>query len=148
MSLDILSPLKWEHINLTGDYHWRRDGGLRKSEVATTPDRLCTTRDPSLACKFLRTASDPHFMEFGENLLAVEPRRFRAACSARLKRESRAEIDLQEVVLGSVNDIPGGFGEHPNMGSKAILEPSAKVAQHPVAKAQATIRAYPIVPRE
>jgi hypothetical protein len=23
-----LSPLKWEHINLTGDYHWRRDGGL------------------------------------------------------------------------------------------------------------------------
>jgi hypothetical protein len=45
----------------------------------------------------------------------------------RLKRESRAEIDLQEVVLGSVNDIPGGFGEHPNMGSKAILEPSAKV---------------------
>jgi TnpA family transposase len=24
-----LSPLKWEHINLTGDYHWRRDGGLR-----------------------------------------------------------------------------------------------------------------------
>jgi hypothetical protein len=21
-----LSPLKWEHINLTGDYHWRRDG--------------------------------------------------------------------------------------------------------------------------
>ena len=24
-----LSPLKWEHINMTGDYHWRRDGGLR-----------------------------------------------------------------------------------------------------------------------
>jgi Tn3 transposase DDE domain len=24
-----LSPLKWEHINWTGDYHWRRDGGLR-----------------------------------------------------------------------------------------------------------------------
>jgi TnpA family transposase len=23
-----LSPLKWEHINLTGDYHWRSDGGL------------------------------------------------------------------------------------------------------------------------
>jgi hypothetical protein len=23
-----LSPLKWEHINLTGDYHWRPDGGL------------------------------------------------------------------------------------------------------------------------
>ena len=24
-----LSPLKWEHINLTGDYHWRKDAGLR-----------------------------------------------------------------------------------------------------------------------
>jgi Tn3 transposase DDE domain-containing protein len=23
-----LTPLKWEHINLTGDYHWRRDGGV------------------------------------------------------------------------------------------------------------------------
>lgn len=23
-----LSPLKWEHINLTGDYHWRKDAGL------------------------------------------------------------------------------------------------------------------------
>jgi Domain of unknown function (DUF4158) len=21
--------LKWEHTNLTGNYHWRRDGGLR-----------------------------------------------------------------------------------------------------------------------
>jgi hypothetical protein len=64
----------------------------------------------------------------------------------RLKRESRAEIDLQEIVLGSVNDIPGGFGEYPNMGSKAILEPSTKVAQQLVALAQASIRAYPIVP--
>ena len=41
-----------------------------------------------------------------------------------LKRESRAEIDLQEVVLGSVDDIPGGFREHPDMRSKAILESS------------------------
>jgi hypothetical protein len=24
-----LSPLKWEHINLTGDYHWCKDAGLR-----------------------------------------------------------------------------------------------------------------------
>ena len=24
-----LSPLKWEHINLTGDYHWRKDAGLQ-----------------------------------------------------------------------------------------------------------------------
>ena len=27
--LSHLSPLKWEHINLTGDYHWPEDGGLR-----------------------------------------------------------------------------------------------------------------------
>jgi hypothetical protein len=24
-----LSSLKWEHINLTGDFHWRKDAGLR-----------------------------------------------------------------------------------------------------------------------
>ena len=24
-----ISPLKWEHINLTGDYHWRKDAGLQ-----------------------------------------------------------------------------------------------------------------------
>ena len=28
-----LSPLKWEHINLTGDYHRRRDGGLRNRKL-------------------------------------------------------------------------------------------------------------------
>lgn len=28
-----LSPLKWEHINLTGDYHWRKDGGLQNREL-------------------------------------------------------------------------------------------------------------------
>jgi hypothetical protein len=28
-----LSPLKWEHINLIGDYHWRRDGGLRNRKL-------------------------------------------------------------------------------------------------------------------
>jgi TnpA family transposase len=28
-----LSPLKWEHINLTGDYHWRKDAGLRKGRL-------------------------------------------------------------------------------------------------------------------
>ena len=68
-------------------------------------------------------------------LRSLLPRSPRLAISGglfcRLKRESRAEIDLQEVVLGSVNDIPGGFGEHPNMGSKPILEPSTKVTQHP-----------------
>ena len=44
-----LSPLKWEHINLTGDYHWRKDAGLRNrncgpSGPAKWPD--------SLACNF------------------------------------------------------------------------------------------------
>jgi TnpA family transposase len=28
-----LSPLKWEHINLTGDYHWRKDAGLRDGKL-------------------------------------------------------------------------------------------------------------------
>lgn len=28
-----LSPLKWEHINLTGDYHWRKDTGLRNHKL-------------------------------------------------------------------------------------------------------------------
>jgi hypothetical protein len=28
-----LSPLKWEHINLTGDYHWRKDAGLRNGRL-------------------------------------------------------------------------------------------------------------------
>ena len=28
-----LSPLKCEHINLTGDYHWRKDAGLRNREL-------------------------------------------------------------------------------------------------------------------
>jgi len=28
-----LSPLKWEHINLTGDYHWRKDAGLRNRKL-------------------------------------------------------------------------------------------------------------------
>jgi len=28
-----LSPLGWEHINLTGDYVWRPDGGLRNSRL-------------------------------------------------------------------------------------------------------------------
>ncbi|MBI1852590.1 MAG: Tn3 family transposase, partial [Planctomycetes bacterium] len=31
--LEHLSPLKWEHINLTGDYHWRMDGGLRTRKL-------------------------------------------------------------------------------------------------------------------
>jgi len=36
--LEQLSPLGWEHINLTGDYVWRSDGGVRK--VRLRPLRL------------------------------------------------------------------------------------------------------------
>jgi hypothetical protein len=33
-----LSPLKWDHINLTGDHHWRRDGGLKsQAQTASEP---------------------------------------------------------------------------------------------------------------
>jgi len=28
-----LSPLRWEYINLTGDYVWRPDGGLRHGNL-------------------------------------------------------------------------------------------------------------------
>lgn len=28
-----LSPLKWEHINLTGDYHWRKDAELQNRKL-------------------------------------------------------------------------------------------------------------------
>jgi hypothetical protein len=28
-----LSPLRWEHINLTGDYHWRKDAGLQDGKL-------------------------------------------------------------------------------------------------------------------
>jgi hypothetical protein len=49
-----LSPLKWEHINWTVDYHWRRDGGLRNRKLRPLRTGLCTARDPSLACNFLR----------------------------------------------------------------------------------------------
>jgi hypothetical protein len=37
-----LSPLKWEHINLTGDYHWRKDAGLRNRKLR--PLRTGVTR--------------------------------------------------------------------------------------------------------
>src|ERR1700730_14176797 len=42
-----LSPLKWEYINLTGDYHWRRDGGLRNRKLRPLRSRpLPTDFDP------------------------------------------------------------------------------------------------------
>jgi Tn3 transposase DDE domain-containing protein len=38
-----LSPLKWEHINLTGVYHWRRDGGLRNRKLRPLRSRPLVT---------------------------------------------------------------------------------------------------------
>src|SRR6266446_1092666 len=35
-----LSPLKWEHINLTDDYHWRRDGSPNLSKLTASSQRL------------------------------------------------------------------------------------------------------------
>ena len=35
-----LSPLKWEHINLTGDYHWRKDAGLRNRKLRPLRARI------------------------------------------------------------------------------------------------------------
>jgi len=32
-ALSYLSPLKWEDINLTGDYHWRKDAGLQDGNL-------------------------------------------------------------------------------------------------------------------
>lgn len=40
--LEHLSPLRWEHINLTGDYHWKRDGGLKNQGLR--PLRISATR--------------------------------------------------------------------------------------------------------
>jgi len=37
--LQYLSPLGWEHINLTGDYLWRsRPAGKIRANSATSPD--------------------------------------------------------------------------------------------------------------
>lgn len=33
VTLRNLSPLGWEHINLTGDYVWRSDGGIRSNNL-------------------------------------------------------------------------------------------------------------------
>jgi hypothetical protein len=39
-----LFPLKWEQINLTGDYHWHRDAGLRNRRLRPlrSPDQAPT----------------------------------------------------------------------------------------------------------
>jgi hypothetical protein len=57
-----LSPLKWEHINWTGDYHWRRDGGLRNRKLRPTPDRPLHRPRPFLSVQFFtKPASEPPF---------------------------------------------------------------------------------------
>ena len=43
-----LSPLKWEHINLTGDYHWRKDARLQDGKFAPAQGQQAVTC--SLAC--------------------------------------------------------------------------------------------------
>ncbi len=45
-----------------------------------------------------------------------------------LKRESGSEVDLQEVILRSVDDIPSGFGKHSDVRREAIFESATKVA--------------------
>ena len=65
-----------------------------------------------------------------------------------LEGVSQAEIGLDKVVVTQIWEVITKFAENPDMGSKAILESSTKVTQHPVTKTQASIRAYPIVPRE
>ena len=48
-----LSPLKWEHINLTGDYHWRKDAGIRNRKLR--PLRTSKPNLTPLTCNFLPT---------------------------------------------------------------------------------------------
>jgi Tn3 transposase DDE domain len=53
-----LTPLKWEHINLTGDYHWRRDGGLRNSPRPPIAVGMPIAEHPAqiAACKIMHRA--------------------------------------------------------------------------------------------
>ncbi|HEY4780403.1 MAG TPA: hypothetical protein VIH54_01215, partial [Chthoniobacterales bacterium] len=48
--LSHLSPLKWEHINLTGDYHWRKDAGLQDGKLRPSGS---ASRDLFLNVQFL-----------------------------------------------------------------------------------------------
>ena len=43
-TLAYLSPLKWEHINLTGYYHWRKDAGLQNGKLRPLWSCLATAR--------------------------------------------------------------------------------------------------------
>jgi hypothetical protein len=48
-----LSPLKWEYINLTGDYHWRRDGAF-EAQAETTSEPTLSSQICLLAYNFLQ----------------------------------------------------------------------------------------------
>ena len=60
------SPLKWEHINLTGDHHWRKDAGLQTGNYAPSgPAALLNVQfltigevTPCPAERHKRTAND------------------------------------------------------------------------------------------
>jgi len=39
--LEHLSPLGWEHINLTGDYVWRQNRRIGKRQILTSPTSSC-----------------------------------------------------------------------------------------------------------
>jgi hypothetical protein len=54
-----LSPLKWEHINLTGDYHWRRDGGCEIGSCDHSGTPLHRPR-PFLSVQFFTNRQDPY----------------------------------------------------------------------------------------
>jgi len=95
---------------------------------------ILTADNRSTKNRFLSPIKPPHASSFSvqtyllENILEAQSGPPPAPILRMLKRESGSEIDLQEVVLGSVNDIPSGFGEHSDVGREAIFESATKVA--------------------
>ena len=51
-TLTHLSPLKWEHINLTGDYRWRKDAGLGNRTFTSPQNQPFPGQRLSLTCNF------------------------------------------------------------------------------------------------
>ena len=47
-----LSPLKREYINLTGDYHWRKDAGLGNRKLPPPQNQPPASQRHSLTCNF------------------------------------------------------------------------------------------------
>jgi hypothetical protein len=54
-----LSPLKWKHINLTGDYRWRRDGGLRNRKPRPLRSQTLPVKLVYYRTIFYKRRSDP-----------------------------------------------------------------------------------------